>query len=308
MTGQNPIIDLLAAPLSSDWTVEALAEQLLGTIAAQRAGELKEIVLDPDMATDRQSYRLLRPLLACLATKSAAEAGTSSNLYGGRLSFKRPGPDGPVWILGQFENRPGMVRVTFRRSASPPENPETKIAQTPVVLDSLSLQGPPPTGEAKPRVQLAERTLPDRSVLEDKRRRAQAWAIRAAQTAQANSMKPATSSAPGVILDRELKTMCYEIGRIYRDDWSKSQAEKLAATVPILIKYDIQPRFRSGPQVGSSIPVVGPLIAAIARVVAFARSMFRPSPTVVDIFPYRTVEDFLIAASGLIIIHFESEQ
>ena len=76
--------------------------------------------------TDRQSRRLLRPLLACLATKSAAEAGSPVNLYGGHFSFKRPGPNGPVWILGRFENRPGNVRVTLRRSSSPPENSEAK--------------------------------------------------------------------------------------------------------------------------------------------------------------------------------------
>jgi ATP-dependent Zn protease len=54
-------------------------------------------------------------LLACLATKSAAEAGTPPNLYGGQLSFKRIGPDGPVWIFGEFENKPGSVRIAFRR-------------------------------------------------------------------------------------------------------------------------------------------------------------------------------------------------
>ena len=106
VTANNPITDLLGAPLGPDWTVEGLAEQVLGAIAAQRSEETQEFVLDADATTDRQSRRLLRPLLACLATKSAAEAGTLPNLYGGRLSFKRLGSEGPVWILGQFENRP----------------------------------------------------------------------------------------------------------------------------------------------------------------------------------------------------------
>lgn len=121
VTTNSLIADLLAAPLAPDWTVEKLAEQLLGTIAAQRSDEAQDFVLDADMATDRQSRRLLRPVLACLATKSAAEAGTSADLYGGHLSFRRSDPKGPVWIFGQFENRPENVRVRLRRSNSPPE-------------------------------------------------------------------------------------------------------------------------------------------------------------------------------------------
>jgi hypothetical protein len=101
--------------LSPDWTIEGLAEQLLCTITSQPEGA-KDLLLDAAAATDRYSQRVLRPLLACLATKSAAEAGTPPNLYGGQLCFKRNGPDGPVWILGEFENKPGSVRVAFRRS------------------------------------------------------------------------------------------------------------------------------------------------------------------------------------------------
>ena len=121
VTVTNPIDELLEAPLSPDWTVEGLAEQVLSAIAAWRSEESREFVLDAGATTDRQSRRLLRPLLACLATKSAAEAGTPTNLFGGHFSFERIGPEGPVWILGQFENRPGSVRVTFRRSTSPPD-------------------------------------------------------------------------------------------------------------------------------------------------------------------------------------------
>jgi hypothetical protein len=124
MTADNPLTDLLSTPLQSDWTVEALAEELLGVLAAQPSEGLQEFVLDADTIADRSSRRLLRPLLACLATKSAAEAGTSGNLYGGRLAFQRPGRGGPVWILGQFENRPGAVRASFRLCTSPPEHSE----------------------------------------------------------------------------------------------------------------------------------------------------------------------------------------
>ena len=131
VTANNPIADLLRAPLGPGWTVEKLAEQLLGAIAAQRSGEAHEFVLNADDTTDRQLRRLIRPLLACLATKSAAEAGMVANLYGGHLSFKRPSPQGPVWILGQFENRQGNVRIALRRSSSLPTDavPATKTSQ-----------------------------------------------------------------------------------------------------------------------------------------------------------------------------------
>jgi hypothetical protein len=120
VTAKKSITDLLAAPLSPDWTVEGLAEQLLGAIAVsppEAVGEVQALVLVADATTDRQSRRMLRPLLACLATKSAAEAGTPVNLFTGHLCFKRPGPAGPVWITGEFENRPGAVRVAFRLTA-----------------------------------------------------------------------------------------------------------------------------------------------------------------------------------------------
>jgi hypothetical protein len=122
MTPDNPLMNLLAAPLSPDWTVDGLAEQLLNVIASQSTGDMPDFVLDGSAITDRRSQRLLRPLLAHLATKSAAETGSPPNLYGGRLSFKRSDPEGPLWIVGEFENRPGAVRVTFRPSRSQPEN------------------------------------------------------------------------------------------------------------------------------------------------------------------------------------------
>jgi hypothetical protein len=138
VTAGNRITDVLAAPLRPDWTVEGLAEQVLSAIAAQDADEAQEFVLDADATADRQARRILRPLLACLATKSAVEGGTPASLYGGRLSFQRRGPAGPVWILGHFENRPGAVRVAFRRSSSPPQNSEPRPGQSAAFPDASS--------------------------------------------------------------------------------------------------------------------------------------------------------------------------
>jgi hypothetical protein len=143
---KNPLTELLAAPLCPDWTIEWLADRLLAVIAAQRSGGAEEFFLDAGTTADPQSRRILRPLLACLATMSAAEAGASTNLYGGQLSFKRPDSEGrPVWILGQFENKPGAVRVAFRRSSSPPEK-STEMTSPNTALTS----GVSPTPSAKP--------------------------------------------------------------------------------------------------------------------------------------------------------------
>lgn len=131
MTANNLLNNLLDAPLPSDWTMEELAEQVLNAIVAQHCEETQEFVLDANAVVNRQASRLLRPLLAYLATKSAAERGISANLYGGHFSFKRLGPNGPVWILGQFENRPGIARVILRRSNTPPKEHETKPQQAP---------------------------------------------------------------------------------------------------------------------------------------------------------------------------------
>jgi hypothetical protein len=77
VTADNPITDLLAAPLRPDWTIDQLAEEIIRVIAARASDEAQEFVLDAQTTTDRQPRRLLRPLLACLAIKSADEAGTS---------------------------------------------------------------------------------------------------------------------------------------------------------------------------------------------------------------------------------------
>jgi hypothetical protein len=125
VTPDNPITELLAAPLSPDWTIKGVAEQLLATIASKGSGE-REFALDRDALTDLQSRRMIRPLLACLANLSADESGTSADIYGGHLSFKRAGSEGPVWIVGEFENKLGSVRVALHRSCSPPQHSEPR--------------------------------------------------------------------------------------------------------------------------------------------------------------------------------------
>lgn len=128
VTADKPITALLAAPLSPDWTIEGLAEELLRTIAHQNPSAGQPFTLDADTTADRQSRRILRPLLACLATKSAAEAGTSPNLYGGQLSFRRSDHVGrPIWILGQFENKPGSVQVTLQLPPAPLSSPPDAV-------------------------------------------------------------------------------------------------------------------------------------------------------------------------------------
>lgn len=138
MTTNNPIADVLAAPLAPGWTVEGIAEQVLTAIATPRSEDALEFVIDAGTIGNSQARRLLRPLLACLAAKSAAETGTSTDLYGGRLSFRRSDPNGPVWIVGQFDNRPGLVRLSLRRSNSPPADLEAKPGQPAVLTDSDS--------------------------------------------------------------------------------------------------------------------------------------------------------------------------
>jgi hypothetical protein len=171
VTAENLITELLSAPLGPDWTVDRLAEEVLCAIAARGSEDVQEFVLDAEATPDRQSRRILRPLLACLATKSAAEAGTPPNLYGGRLSFKRRGHEGPVWILGQFENMSGTVRVAFRRSSSPPPDygPTTEQLRVSTVTgpESRPAARCPTTGESGPDDRFTTTEQPDQSILAD---------------------------------------------------------------------------------------------------------------------------------------------
>lgn len=128
VTAKNCITELLSAPLAPDWTIDSLAEQVLSAIALQlstAAGDVDDVVLDGNTVTDRQARRLIRPLLASIARKSAAERATPPNLYEGRFMFERLGYEGPVWILGEFKNMPGHVRVRFRLGKFSPTDQET---------------------------------------------------------------------------------------------------------------------------------------------------------------------------------------
>jgi hypothetical protein len=118
LTASHLITDLLSSQLGPDWTVEGLAEQLLLAIAARRSEEGQVFGLNGDALTDRQSRRLVRPLLACLSALSRAESGTPDNICMGHLTFRRPGPEGPVLIDGEFKNEPGCVRLELKRSHS----------------------------------------------------------------------------------------------------------------------------------------------------------------------------------------------
>ncbi len=132
MSTANPLTDLLAGPLAPGWTIEGLAEQVLAIVAAQPADAPVVFALNAEATADRQTHRLLRPLLACLAMKSAMEAGVAAELFGGNLFFQRSGPQGPVGIVGEFENRPGAVRLTLQRSAIPLAGRATRAAAEPV--------------------------------------------------------------------------------------------------------------------------------------------------------------------------------
>src|SRR2546428_13719448 len=124
VTADQPITDLLSAPLGPGWTIEGLADQLLAAIAAQPKAQ--DQVLDAEAAAAGQSRRLIRPLLACLATKSAAENGTPVNLYGGEFAFQRRGPEGPIWILGRLQDKPSSGRASLPRTALPPQKTHGK--------------------------------------------------------------------------------------------------------------------------------------------------------------------------------------
>ncbi len=130
VTMNNTIAELLAEPLDPEWTVDALAERLLDAIASGSPKETRECVLDEKTATNAQVRRLFRPLLACLAAKSVTESGANGNLYSGQLSFRRTGTHGVVRITGDFENRPGSVRLTLRRSNTEVNDPDARTARS----------------------------------------------------------------------------------------------------------------------------------------------------------------------------------
>ena len=109
------LVELLASPLPADWTIDGLAERLLSRVAT---GTGDDPPVDGAALPDRQSQRLIRPLLACLAKLSADEGGAAFDPYGGTLEFVRAGPTGAVRITGEFVNRADAVRLALTRYSS----------------------------------------------------------------------------------------------------------------------------------------------------------------------------------------------
>jgi hypothetical protein len=237
VTATNPISDLLASPLGPDWTVERLAEQVLDAIAARRAEDRDEFVLDAATITDRQSRRLLRPLLACLAAKSAAEAGTPATLYGGHFSFKRPGPEGPVWILGQFENRPGSARVTLRRSSSSPhwageDGEEPRVTAKETVCKEADLAD-----------LLARARRGEREPLESLHKRLEEKLRRAAHRRLGNVLRPYVDSMDIVQSAQKSLLVCLREGKYDIPD-----EEKLTALAMRILQRKVARKWRKARQ------------------------------------------------------------
>jgi hypothetical protein len=150
----NTISDLLSAPLDQDWCLDNLAEEVIASLAAQPAGTEPELVFAVDETTNRQARRLIRPFLACLATKSASENGTPVNIYSGSLSFHRPGPDGTVWVVGDFSNQSGGQRLAIRRAISSARFDSQTSNQTPIpTVEQRHASASPPERENKVVVQ-----------------------------------------------------------------------------------------------------------------------------------------------------------
>ena len=278
----NVVTDLLSAPLSPDWTIEGLAEQLLETIVAQSE---KEFILDAAETTDRQSRRLLRPLLACLANMSAAESGAASDMFGGQLSFKRTGPEGPVCIVGKFENKADNVRAIFERFSSPPrseasETTATKSTRQPNIQFNT-------TGESNK--DTARPASPSGgSDLAEKRRRAESWAAEYAMTVRSGVL---TGTSIGVVAtsgspSHHAVKMCYEIGKIYRDSWSYGEADALAHSLQL--RDQVAVSSIAGAMAHAVMPTLGPIAALLGMLAGSGN------------------ESSLQSMSELIIKHFES--
>ena len=297
MTAKNAISDLLAAPISPDWTIEGLAEQLLVNIAAQSDKQAQELVLDAMAVKDRQTQRIIRPLLACLATKSAAESGIQPNIYGGGLWFERTGPEGPVWIVGQFENQPGSVKVAFQRSTSPPQNAATANAQSGVTLGASSTAvASPPKGAPSAPEKKSTGTQTGKLGRGNKRQMAEAWVAEYMRTASVGAMAGAKAGAsmrsgsPSSYSPHAV-TMCFEIGKIYRDNWSHVDAERLAKNLP-----------NAGMSVGGAVraALAPSLRGVIGALVGIAAWWVRES--------IKADSNNLSSLSDLIIKHFESDR
>lgn len=111
--------ELLADPAALTRPLDTLAEQLLARLAA----ELKPLPpTTRDALPSPQARARFRPLLACLARKSAQENGTAFDPHGGTLTFVRPGLRGPVRITGTFDNHSDAVRLVFHAPEPLPDH------------------------------------------------------------------------------------------------------------------------------------------------------------------------------------------
>lgn len=85
------------------------AEDLLACVAAA-PGTWSAGTAD---IADPNAQREFRALLVYLARKSAQEAGTDPDPYGGPLAFVRQAPAGLVRLVGTFENTTGFALLSF---------------------------------------------------------------------------------------------------------------------------------------------------------------------------------------------------
>jgi hypothetical protein len=134
MNAASPVLELLADPhAAAARSLDELAETLLRRAAEPRA-EVSVALAD---LPDPHARSLFRSLLACLARKSAQEAGTALDPYGGTLAFVRDTPDGPVRIDGTFDNRAGTARLTLPPPRPHPDGRPPHARGGSAVVDAL---------------------------------------------------------------------------------------------------------------------------------------------------------------------------
>jgi hypothetical protein len=104
-----PVHVPLAELLAQSRALDDRAEDLLARAATAPAGWN---TASTDLA-DPHAQREFRRLLACLARKSAQEAGTDPDPYGGTLAFVRQTPTGLARLTGTFENATAVARLAF---------------------------------------------------------------------------------------------------------------------------------------------------------------------------------------------------
>jgi len=104
-----PVPERLADLLAQARPLDERAEDLLARAAAAPGAWAAGV---GDFA-DQPARIAFRALLACLARKSAQEAGTDPDPYGGALAFVREAAGGLVRLAGTFENTAAVARLAF---------------------------------------------------------------------------------------------------------------------------------------------------------------------------------------------------